>query len=284
MQPPDEKNEIMPLLKASIPVVLLFQTCALFARSFTYLQFQEGGMEHLFAKDLSWLLVPTILGFLMTPILQKSWRILKTQFLFRDLTIRLVIVSVTLGIALRLAQWGGLIANASFQIFTRASENSIVGPVIGFECPSSGTLALTILVSTILTPLLEETINRGYILQSLLPRGRWIAIAGSAILFGIFHRPTVIVPAMIIGIFFALQYLNTRTLWASVITHSTYNALVILDWECAQVIWNPVGVTSVSKAIGILSIVVVLLALLLALLLTQRNLYMARPGRNAPRP
>ena len=113
--PPTEKDfQGAPLLKASILAILLFQACALFARSFTVIKLQDGGMPNLFAKDLSWLLVPIILGVLMLPILRENWSVLKVQFQFRQLTTRLVIVSVGLGLILRLARWGGLVANTGF--------------------------------------------------------------------------------------------------------------------------------------------------------------------------
>ena len=185
----EKNNQGIPLLNASILSILLFQTCALFAQSFAVVKLQDGGMPQSFAKDLGWLLVPLILGFLMFPVLRENWRTLKLQFRFRQLTMRLILVSVALGLTLRLAHWGGLIANASFHVFTAMTPESIIGPLFGFDCPDSGSIALAVLATVVLTPLLEETINRGFILQTLLPIGRLIAIAASAILFGIFmHR------------------------------------------------------------------------------------------------
>jgi membrane protease YdiL (CAAX protease family) len=283
MQPPDDDNKSMPLLKCSILIILLFQTCALFARSFTLVKLQESGMSHLIAKDLSWLLVPLILGTLMLPILRENWPALKIQLRIRQLTFKLVIVSVALGLVLRLAHWGGLIANASFQVFNASSPNSIVGPVFGFECPGFDTLAFTILISAILTPLLEEIINRGFVLQSLLPRGRWVAIAGSAISFSIFHQFSSIPFAIVGGTYFAMLYLKSRSLWACIIAHSTYNALSIVDWQCFQIVWNPTGVTPITRAVGGLASALFLISLVLAALLVKRQMPAHKQGRIAPR-
>jgi membrane protease YdiL (CAAX protease family) len=283
MPTPDDRTKKLSTLKASIIVILLFETCALFARSFALLRLEDGGMSHQFAKDLSWLLVPVILGILMLPILRQNWHKLKMQFQLPRVTLRLVLVSVALGITLRLVRWGGIVTNASFQIFTLPSRESLVGPVFGFSCPAPSTLALLVLVSVIMTPLLEETINRGFILQSLLHRGRWTALVGSAILFGIFHRPQSIGPAIIIGVFFAIQFLNSKSLWASVISHGTYNALVIIDWHCIQTSWNPASVTSATKAVGMLSFVLMLVSLALAIILIQKRWYIPQSGRIAPR-
>ena len=113
-------------------------------------------------------------------------------------------------------------------------------PVFGFDCPEPAVLILTIVVTVILTPIVEETINRGFVLQALLHRGRWQAILVSALLFAIFHRPHSIVLATIVGIYLAVQFLNTRTLWACTITHGTYNAVATFDWSCVRSSWNPV--------------------------------------------
>jgi len=283
MTPLDEKNETMHLFKASIVVVLLFQICAHFVRSYAATKLQDGGSSHLFAKDLSWLLIPSILGILMAPIVRDNWPALREQFRFRKLTLRLVLVSMAMGILLRIAHWGGLITVANFRIVTSPNSDAIVGPLFGFNCPPTPILAVTILVSVFLTPVLEETIHRGFLLHPLLRRGRIIAIAGSAILFGLFHLPQTIPGATIIGIFLAVQHLNTRTLWACTITHATYNAIVIFDWYCVKTIWNPDRITQTTAAVGVLSLTLLIVALVLAASLTNQKWYVTESGRESPR-
>ncbi len=280
----DNKNEAIPLLKASIIVVLLFLVCAEFARGYAVLKLQDTGMPRLFAKDLSWLLVPTILGILMAPILRENWPVLRSLFRFKNLTARLIFASIALGVVLRLAQWGGKITITNFRSVTTPDPDAIIGPLFVFNCPPASTLALTILVSVFLTPVLEEIVHRGFLLQPFLRRGRVVAIIGSAIIFGLFHIPQTIPSATIIGLFLAVQSLNSRTLWACTITHATYNALVIFDWHCVIAIWNPERVTNTNVAVGILSLSLLLVSLALAALLTSRNWYTTGSGRNAPRP
>ncbi len=283
MQLSSQKNEGVPLLKASILVILLFQSCAMIARSFTTVQLRESGLSHLIAKDLSWLVVPIILGLLMLPILRENWSTLRTQFRVQHLTQKLVFVSVALGLILRFAQWASLIAIESFQEPVATSSSSMTGLTFNFACQSPGTLALTVLVSAIFTPLLEETINRGFILQTLLPRSRPLAIIVSAILFGIIHQPASIILASIIGIVLALQYINSGTLWACIVTHATYNALAILDWHCFQVTWNPLSNSSATKAVGSIALLSLLVSLALIAFLIQSRFYELEPGRSAPR-
>ena len=277
------KNETMPLLKASIIVVLLFLVCAQFIRSYAVLKFQDSGMSPLFAKDLSWLLVPTIMGILTAPILRDNWPALRSQFQLKSLTGRLIFASIALGVVLRLAQWGGKITLVNFRLVTSPDPDAIIGPLFAFNCPSASTLALTILVSVFLTPILEEIIHRGFLFHPLLRRGRVIAIAGSALLFGIFHLPQTIPSATIVGIFLAIQHLNSRTLWACTITHATYNAIVIFDWYCVNTIWNPDRITQSTAAVGVLSFALLIVALALAASLINKKWYATESGREPPR-
>jgi len=283
MSTTEDQNEVMPLLKASIVVVLLFLVCAQLARAYVVLKLQGNGMTPLFAKELSWLLVPTILGILMAPILRSNWPALRNLFRFNKLTARLVFASIALGVVLRLAQWGGKISLTTYRFITSPDPESIVGPLFAFNCPQASTLALTILISVIFTPILEEAIHRGFLLHPLLRRGRVVAIIGSAIMFGIFHVPQTIPSATVIGLFLAVQFLNSRTLWACIITHATYNALVIFDWHCINTFWNPDRITHAIAAVGVLSLSLLIVSLALAAILTGRNWYLTKPGRNAPR-
>jgi membrane protease YdiL (CAAX protease family) len=239
-------------------------------------------MPRLFAKDLSWLLVPTILGILMAPILRDNWPALRNLFRFKNLTARLIFASIALGVVLRLAQWGGKIAMSNFRFVPSSDPDAIIGPLFVFNCPPASTLALTILISVFLTPILEEIVHRGFLLHPLLRRGRAVAIIGSAILFGIFHVPQTIPSATVIGLFLAAQFLNSTTLWACTITHATYNALVIFDWHCIIAVWGPDRITNTNVAVGILSLSLLVVSLALAALLTSRNWYTTKAGRNAP--
>ncbi len=244
----DSKRRLPPstraALSASIFAILLFQTCALFARSFTHLRLLDLGYGELFANQLSWLLVPLLFGALAFPILRANWAAIRARFALRQVTLRLVFVSISLGITLRLAGWGLIAFQTAFSSSYAANVGDAIGPLLGFSCPPPMTLSMTVLVSAMLIPLYEELVNRGFLLEILLKYGRWLAIVISAILFGIFHDPYSIPFATVIGVFFAFQYLNSRILWASVISHCTFNLATIVDWKCLQIIWYPVPPTS----------------------------------------
>jgi membrane protease YdiL (CAAX protease family) len=151
-----------------------------------------------------------------------------------------------------------------------------VGPIFWWTCPQTPVIGLSILVMVLLTPLIEEVINRGLFLQALVQRGRAQAIVVSAILFTALHRVDSMPVAFAFGVVAALQMLHYRTLWGCLIAHATFNLVAILDWDCLHGQWTPAD-TSLKLGVG---------ASLLAALLLATALLLARHGsagaRGAP--
>jgi membrane protease YdiL (CAAX protease family) len=112
-----------------------------------------------------------------------------------------------------------------------------------------------------LTPIIEEAINRGLLLYSLLNNGRLFAIILSSVLFAIMHSPGSIATAFVGGLFFAAFALNRGTLWAPLMAHATYNGLIIVDWMCLNGTWNPQSTTPSLTAVGIVALSVTALSL-----------------------
>lgn len=281
-----QKNTILdvPLLQASILVLLLFKLCAILGRSYLQLELQDSGYSPLFAKDLSWLLVPVILGILMLPILRQNSRQLIDLVSIRSVTCRLVLASIVLGIALRIAYWGGRVAYVSF-VSTRGPDAGAADSLLfDFYCPAATTMGLTILVTVILTPLLEEIMNRGFIFHALMRRGPWVAIIGSAFLFGAFHEPPMTLPAMIVGLLLGMQYLQTQSLWAPCVTHATFNLLIIGDAVCLHTFWNPSIESTNINMVGSIALAIMIVFLIFAGKMTNRFWYIKWPGRDAPGP
>lgn len=241
-------------IKATILVLLLFDVCALFVRSYVQLQLQDTGTPPLEAKNLSWLLVPLILGVLMYPILRDNRRSLAAMLVTSSITARMVCYAVAIACALRLAFASTELLTYAVGLQQFRPAHFLLDSLPRFQCPELPALALAIVVLVILTPLLEEIIHRGIILRLLLQRSRWPAIIMSSILFGVFHNPRMILPATIIGVFFALLYMKHGLLWVSIIAHATYNGLVLIDSRCLQAVWNsPIGVSSNPSTLFVLS-------------------------------
>lgn len=91
----------------------------------------------------------------------------------------------------------------------------------------------------VITPILEETIFRGYLLHAWVRKwGLWTGVLFSSAVFGAIHADTV--PAMLTGVGFALLYLRTQSLWAPILAHGAYNAVTAIwnVWEIASNGWE----------------------------------------------
>ncbi len=243
----------MPSVRAPIVAIMIFQVAALFARAFLETRLIDSGEPQPSAQDLSYLVVPPILIILMYPILRRHGSYLRSLLRRQDLTLRLIAFAVLLGFTLRVSYWGGLISFVSFGVLRNTDPNAVVGPAIAFGCPDPGILALSFIVAAFFIPVTEEIIHRGLILQSLLHRGKILAIVLSSALFAIAHDPQAIVVAFVGGLFIGVQMINCKTLWGPLITHATYNAMTVLDWECVSTQWNPTDTTPAMVGTGLIA-------------------------------
>lgn len=252
-------------MRAPIVAILIIEVAALVARAFLEVHLIDNGEPKPFAQDLSYLVVPPILIVLMYPILRQHGRYLLSLLRRNDLTLRLVFLSMLLGVTLRLTYWGGLISLVSFGVLRNDNPGAVVGPAISFGCPEAHVLALSFLVVSFLIPIIEEVINRGLILPSLMQRGKILAVVLSSVLFATMHAPQATILTFLIGLFLAAQMINLRTLWATMITHATYNALSVLDWRCASTQWNPDVTTPSMTGAGLIASAIATVGLLLSI-------------------
>ena len=241
-----------------IALVLIAQTCALFFRSWLEIELDTRGVGN--SNQLSYLIVPLLLLVLLSPALMPYRAVILDRFQLKQLTWRVVSAAVLLGVLLRISYWCALIVSGVAGL-PATDARLIEPPLLGFECPDVSVLLSLIIVLAIMTPIVEEAINRGLILHWLLANGRWQAIVVSAILFAIFHVPEGIPFAFGFGLFAAVYVLNSGHLWGATIAHGTYNGLIALDWLCFQIVWRPssqssalILVAATALAIGIAAI------------------------------
>ncbi len=228
------------LSTTTIVAILLATVAALVARSWLQLRLLGENMALQTAAELSFLLVPFVLAVLLFPLWRSERAYLLVQFRIADLNLKLVITAIMIGVLLRLLWWGQLVFGISFGLHPLSDSATVIGPVFSFQCPSPALMALSVLVLSVLTPLIEEIVYRGYILTALRKRGTLVAIIVSATVFAVFHKLTSLPFAFFGGIIFGIQYWRSGSLWPSLITHSTVNTLVIFDWRCLTGQWNPI--------------------------------------------
>ncbi|HUD97592.1 MAG TPA: CPBP family glutamic-type intramembrane protease, partial [Woeseiaceae bacterium] len=157
------------------------------------------------ANDLSYLIVPPILLVLMFPYLRMCKNSLRELFAPSRLTARVVVLSIMLGLVLRLTYWASLTLMIGTGLIKNDDPNAITGPILGFECVSLPVLVLSLAVMTVVVPVVEEVMHRGFILYKMMSRGTVPAIVFSAFYFAIVHESGTYIPAFFAGIVLAVQ-------------------------------------------------------------------------------
>lgn len=106
---------------------------------------------------------------------------------------------------------------------------------LGGDSGALGMLAFAILVAVI-APIAEEIFYRGMVFRALANGvGIWLGAIISGVLFGAVHVDSVdgdrllqVVPLGLLGIFFAILYAWSGTLFAPIALHATNNALAVI--------------------------------------------------------
>lgn len=259
-----------------VALVLVAQVCALFFRSWIQITLVRNGVDVALAKNFSYLALPPMLLLLLYPIWITRSTELAANFRYKDLTLRIICIGIALGIALRLGIWGLLLARAGLGLHSYAADDTSL--LIWFACPSLAVAGLHVLVASILTPVTEEIINRGMLASWLSRYGMASAILTSAFLFAIFHHPQGIIAAFIFGIYVGKLFLTSGSLWGPLIAHSVFNALILLDWYCLHVIWEPAELTPPIILSGVVGVFLAISAYAAASFLVSNNVTGRRPG------
>jgi len=91
-------------------------------------------------------------------------------------------------------------------------------------------VGLTILIGGLLGPFAEELFFRGVIYNFLRERwGMWAGAFGSAFVFAVAHFSiSNATSAFVIGIFFAVAYERSKSLWTSVLMHAAFDTTILL--------------------------------------------------------
>jgi len=223
----------------NVIAVLIATIAALFARSWLQVELLQEGYEPHYAADLSALVMPPILLLLLFPVWRKDRPFLKRQFRRADLNWRVVLMALATGILLRLLWWSQLVAGVAFGHYRNDDPFAVAGPVFSFSCPAPQVLMLGFFVMALMVPLIEEVAHRAYVQTALSRFGPVIAVAGSATVFTVLHKPGGWVFIFLCAVVFGTQYLVSGSLWSSMISHATVNGLAQLDWRCLNANWNP---------------------------------------------
>lgn len=194
------------------------------------------------------------------------WLLIKDHDDFRrkifsrsNLTIKLVISAVGIGLIARLIWWAQITARASFALGDSAQNSISIPLTLGYQCPELPLLTFAILTWWFVVPIFEEFVFRGLALSYLAGRGPTFAILVSTTLFALAHPSNSIALAFALGTIFGILYWNTGNIWAPIISHASYNGIQVFDWLCLRIRWNP-SVDTVPLLIpGFVSVCVIVL-------------------------
>lgn len=254
----------------SVTLVLLALTTALVVRSMIQLELRRRGLDAAVAADISYLTVPPLLLLLTVPMWSEAAGFISGLYRRSDLSLRLVISAVAIGILMRVAWWSLTVARASFGWFTETGVANSIGPTFVWQCPRPTILALGIVVMTFLVPAIEEAVHRGYVFRAALRWGLPAAIIISSVLFTVFHKTDTWPTVFVAGVILAVQFHNTGSLWASTITHATNNLLIQFDWRCIQGRWLVSDVDVPNLEPGLTAILVLGITIVSICLLVER--------------
>ncbi len=101
-------------------------------------------------------------------------------------------------------------------------EADVIFPGVG--------ILLTMQALTLVTPLSEEIMFRGFVLRGLLHRiGPGPAVVATALVFGAFHLDAgTIIPIFFTGLALGWLYVRTGSLWPCIAAHAGQNAIALL--------------------------------------------------------
>ena len=234
----------------SIAALMLFQVSALLLREFARRKFVEVGIDASSAKHLSALVGFAVLAVLMAPLMASVQAVLAGFFRRPRSWFRLVSCSIAIGLCFRALDWAWNVTLIASGFYGPGDPTRSAGPLFWWSCPTSSYLALSITVMALMTPFVEELVNRGVILHTLAARGRFFGVIVSAALFAVLHTPENMLVALLFGIVAAIQMLYYRTLLGPIIAHATFNLMITLDWDCLNGIWIPASTSVAASAVA----------------------------------
>jgi membrane protease YdiL (CAAX protease family) len=240
--------------------VVVATSATLFARAWLQIDLQAAGLQKDYSSDLSYLLVSPILLLLLAPVVLKDKSFLFHQFRRSAISQRVILEAVLIGVLLRVTSWAKLVAGVAFGFYRSESPIVIEGPQFAFQCASVPVVVLGFLVMAFMVPIIEEVTHRAYIQSAVQHRGPIAAILVSASVFAVFHPLTNWPFSFLAGVVFGAQYWKSRSLWPSLISHATVNALIQIDWRCLNTQWNPRQADVPLWSPGIVSVVIVFAA------------------------
>lgn len=158
--------------------------------------------------------------------------VVRKRISWRDLGFREVGTGWLVGAALVALPMMPLVSGLTV-LFQKLTGRPMRSPQIEMLAPAGftwhGAIGL-LLLAGILIPIMEEVLFRGLLFRWFRKRwSAWPSILVSALIFGVAHMiPDTIPGTALIGVLLAWLYERTGSLWVPVVTHVTYNSILLV--------------------------------------------------------
>lgn len=216
----------------SITVIILFQVSALFVREMVRRHLIEAGTAPTIAAYQSAWTGFAVLAILLWPMLRQSQPVIASLFPRSPAWPRLLLLSIAIGLSLYLANWGFALIRTAIISDSVQPDRAFMERGVQLICPDLRLIFLALVTMSVATPVIEEVINRGLILDALLKRHTLLPLTRSAALFAMLHRPEVMAAAFVFGLVMAMQMRYRPWLPGPIVAHAIVNAMVVIDQYC----------------------------------------------------
>ncbi|MCG8371036.1 MAG: CPBP family intramembrane metalloprotease, partial [Proteobacteria bacterium] len=167
-----------------VVAVLVATVAALLLRASLQIRLLEEGYDPLLAADLSYLAVPPLLALLLFPVIAKDRRHIRASFRPSDLSLGIVLCAAGIGVLVRIVWHGSAVARAAFGAEPGAAAGDVV---VRYDCPAVHLILLSLVVTSLMLPIVEELTHRGYVQSYLSRLGPVGAVAVSTAVFVVLH-------------------------------------------------------------------------------------------------
>ena len=151
------------------------------------------------------------------------WRLSFSSIGLRSVSWRWLLAGTGIG----LLGWAANVGISFAYVWLTGDASNPQEPLVNAAQESTLQFTLMLMLGALAVPLAEELLFRGILYTWLRRWGVAVAVGVSAIVFGLFHGVSVVLPvAVLLGVLTALIYEKSGSIWPAVMVHVANNAIV----------------------------------------------------------
>jgi membrane protease YdiL (CAAX protease family) len=151
------------------------------------------------------------------------WRLSFSSIGLRSVSWRWLLAGTGIG----LLGWAANVGISFAYVWLTGDASNPQEPLVNAAQESTIQFTLMLMLGALAVPLAEELLFRGILYTWLRRWGVAVAVGVSAIVFGLFHGVSIVLPAaMLLGVVTALIYEKSGSIWPAVMVHVVNNTIV----------------------------------------------------------